>query len=233
MGVQVLDSLIDGPLQLGNRREGDELIGMIVRYLRTGEEPSPRTDAQRMALAMVRPVLDKSRKRIVAGSEGGSKSVSRTASKQSSKRQSKQASKTPSEPESEEESNAASKQASDIYSSSSLPLPDSPSEEEGCGEEDGGIPYTEIVAALNGAAGTSYRPTSKKTRQLIHARWAEGFRLPDFEAVIATMSAAWLNDPKMAAYLRPETLFGTKFESYLNRPRPRKGARDGDPFAAY
>lgn len=229
MGVQVLDSLIDGPLQLGNRREGDELIGMIVRYLRTGEEPSPRTDAQRMALAMVRPVLDKSRKRIVAGSEGGSKSVSKAASKQ----QSKQASKTQSEPESEEESNYASKKASDIYSSSSFPLPDSPSEEEGCGEEDGAIPYAEIVASLNEAAGTSYRPTSKKTRQLIHARWAEGFRLPDFEAVIGTMSAAWLHDPKMAAYLRPETLFGTKFESYLNRPRPRKGARDGDPFAAY
>lgn len=225
MGVQVLDSLIDGPLQLGNRREGDELIGMIVRFLRTGEEPSPRTDAQRMALAMVRPVLDKSRKRIVAGSEGGSKSVS--------KRQSKQASKTGSETGSKEESTAASKKASDIYSSSLLLLPDSSSEEEGCGEEDGAIPYAEIVATLNEAAGTSYRPTSKKTRQLIHARWAEGFRLPDFEAVIATMSAAWLNDPKMGAYLRPETLFGTKFESYLNRPRPRKGARDGDPFAAY
>lgn len=233
MDVQVLDSLIDGPLQLGNRREGDELIGMIVRYLRTGEEPSPRTDAQRMALAMVRPVLDKSRKRIVAGSEGGSKSVSRTESKQSSKRRSKQASKTPSEPESEEESNAESKQASDIYSSSSLPLPDSPSEEEGCGEEDGGIPYTEIVAALNGALGTSYRPTSKKTRQLIHARWAEGFRSPDFEAVIATMAAAWGDDPKMSAYLRPETLFGPKFESYLNRPKPRKEGAHGDPFAAY
>ena len=233
MGVQVLDSLIDGPLQLGNRREGDELIGMIVRYLRTGEEPSPHTDAQRMALAMVRPVLDKSRKRIVAGSEGGSKSVSRTASKQSSKRQSKQASKTPIEPESEEESNAESKQASDIYSSSSLPLPDSPSEEEGCGEEDGGIPYTEIVAALNEALGTSYRPTSKKTRQLIHARWAEGFRFPDFEAVIDTMAAAWVDDPKMSAYLRPETLFGPKFESYLNRPKPRKERAHGDPFAAY
>lgn len=233
MGVQVLDSLIDGPLQLGNRREGDELIGMIVRYLRTGEEPSPRTDAQRMALAMVRPVLDKSRKRIVAGSEGGSRSVSRTESKQSSKRQSKQASKTPSEPGSEEESNAASKQASDISSSSSIPLPDSPSEEEGCGEEDGGIPYTEIVAALNGALGTSYRPTSKKTRQLIHARWAEGFRFPDFEAVIATMAAAWGDDPKMSAYLRPETLFGPKFESYLNRPKPRKERAHGDPFAAY
>lgn len=233
MGVQVLDSLVDGPLQLGNRREGDELIGMIVRYLRTGEEPAPRTDAQRMALAMVRPVLDKSRSRIMAGSEGGSRPASKQASKTPSKRPSKQESKTANKPESEEESIAASKKASDIYSSSSLPLPDSPSEEEGCGEEDGAIPYAEIVAALNEAAGTSYRPTSKKTRQLIHARWVEGFRLPDFEAVIATMSAAWLNDPRMGAYLRPETLFGTKFESYLNRPRPRKEARDGDPFAAY
>ncbi|OUP37946.1 conserved phage C-terminal domain-containing protein [Olsenella sp. An188] len=233
MAVQVLDSLIDGPLQLGNRREGDELIGMIVRYLRTGEEPSPRTDAQRMALAMVRPVLDKSRKRIVAGSEGGSRSASKPSSKQESKRQSKQESKLSSEPRSEEQSTSASKKASDICSSSSLPLPDSPSEEEGCGEEGGGIPYAEIVAALNGAAGTSYRPTSKKTRQLIRARWAEGYRLPDFEAVIDTMARAWLSDPKMSAYLRPETLFGTKFESYLNRPRPRKEARHGDPFAAY
>ena len=89
------------------------------------------------------------------------------------------------------------------------------------------------MAALNGALGTSYRPTSKKTRQLIHARWAEGFRLPDFEAVIATMAAAWGDDPKMSAYLRPETLFGPKFESYLNRPKPRKERAHGDPFAAY
>lgn len=221
--MQVLDSLIDGPLQLGNRREGDELIGMIVRYLRTGEEPSPRTDAQRMALAMVGPVLVKSRGRIVAGTAGGSKS----ASKAESKRQSKQASKTSSEPESEEESSAESKQASDIYSSSSLPLPDSPSEGEGCGEGDG-IPYAEIVAALNEAAGTSYRPTSRKTRQLIHARWSEGFRLPDFERVVANMAAAWLRDPKMSAYLRPETLFGTKFEGYLNRP-----SRGGAGFDCY
>lgn len=93
-------------------------------------------------------------------------------------------------------------------------------------EKEPHIPYAEIVTALNEAAGTSYRPTSKKTRQLIHARWAEGFRLPDFEAVIATMAAAWLGDPKMSAYLRPETLFGPKFEGYLNRPRPGKGARD-------
>ncbi len=220
--MQVLDSLIDGPLQLGNRREGDELVGMIVRYLRTGDEPSPRTDAQRMALTMVRPVLDKSRKRIAAGSEGGSKRASKAASKHTSKTGSNQESIFGSE----SASIPGSERPSDIYSSSSIP--DSPSEEEGCGEGDG-IPYAEIVGALNRAAGTSYRPTSRKTRQLIRARWCEGFRLADFEAVIAIMSAAWRDDPKMCCYLRPETLFGTKFEGYLNRPMPGKG----DGYGAY
>lgn len=228
--MQVLDSLIDGPLQLGNRREGDELIGMIVRYLRTGDEPSPRTDAQRMALAMARPVLERSRSRIVAGSKGGSEQQSKSASKSPSKPRSKTESKSGSEREGESQSKDESKRASDIYSSSSIPLSSS---EEGVQGEDDGIPYAEIVSLLNGAAGTAYRPTSRKTRSLIRARWAEGFALADFAAVIDTMVAAWGDDPKMSAYLRPETLFGTKFESYLNRRTTRKEARDGDPFAAY
>jgi hypothetical protein len=92
--VQVLDSLIDGPLRLRNRREGDELIGMIVRYLRTGEEPEPRTDTQEAVLTAIRPVMETSRSRIVAGGNGG-KSSSNDASKAESKR--------PSEEEEEEE----------------------------------------------------------------------------------------------------------------------------------
>ena len=91
-------------------------------------------------------------------------------------------------------------------------------------------PYVEIVSALNVAAGTAYKPTSRKTRQLIDARWHEGFTLDDFLTVIDTMSAEWGNEPKMSAYLRPETLFGTKFESYLNRP---KKTRKEDRYAAY
>lgn len=107
--MQILDSLVDGPLLLGNRREGDELIGMIVRYLRTGEVPEPRTDSQRAILAAVRPVMETSRSRIVAGSNGGSKQPSNDASKQPSKTTSKQSSK----PESKTESKAASKRPSE------------------------------------------------------------------------------------------------------------------------
>ena len=112
--MQVLDSLIDGPLRLRNRREGDELIGMIVRYLRTGEEPEPRTDSQEAVLTAIRPVMETSRSRIVAGGNGGSKTPSngesKRASKTSSKTASKRASKTPSNGESDDASKTASEE---------------------------------------------------------------------------------------------------------------------------
>lgn len=93
------------------------------------------------------------------------------------------------------------------------------------------IPFSEIVHALNDAAGTRYRASSAKTRRLIHARWAEGYRLPDFLAVIDTMAAEWKGDPKMAKYLRPSTLFSPKFEDYVNRsPKDRKEADGYDEY---
>jgi len=91
------------------------------------------------------------------------------------------------------------------------------------------IPYQAIIDYLNEKAGTSYRHTSKKTQQLIRARWNEGFRLDDFKIVIDKKVAEWFNDPKMNKYLRPETLFGTKFESYLNQ----KGGVKHDASSPY
>ena len=105
--MQILDSLIDGPLRLRNRREGDELIGMIVRYLRTGEQPEPRTDAQEAVLFAVQPVMETSRKRIVAGGSGG-----KAASKPESKRASETGSKPPSKSGSKTQSKAASNDVS-------------------------------------------------------------------------------------------------------------------------
>lgn len=76
--------------------------------------------------------------------------------------------------------------------------------------------YITIVSYLNEAAGTKYKATAEKTRKLIRARLAEGFTVEDFQRVIDTKCADWLNTD-YAKFLRPETLFGTKFESYLNQ----------------
>lgn len=84
-----------------------------------------------------------------------------------------------------------------------------------------------IVAYLNLKAGTHYQSSTPKTRTLIKARFKEHFTVDDFKTVIDKMTAAWINDSKMRQYLRPETLFGTKFEGYLNRddkPVTKKGS---------
>jgi uncharacterized phage protein (TIGR02220 family) len=78
------------------------------------------------------------------------------------------------------------------------------------------LPYRGIIDCLNETTGKAFSPSSKATRRLIKARWNEGFRLHDFLTVITTMTAEWSHDAKMAKYLRPETLFGPKFEAYLN-----------------
>lgn len=82
---------------------------------------------------------------------------------------------------------------------------------------EGNPAYKEIVDYLNTVCGTGYRSSSKATQRLISARLHEGFTVEDFKAVIRTKHAEWANDAKMCKFLRPETLFGTKFESYLNQ----------------
>lgn len=79
------------------------------------------------------------------------------------------------------------------------------------------IPFSQIVNHLNAAAGKQFKASSKKTRDLIKARIKEGFTLDDFKKVIDIKVPEWINDPKMDVYLRPETLFSNKFESYLNQ----------------
>jgi uncharacterized phage protein (TIGR02220 family) len=77
------------------------------------------------------------------------------------------------------------------------------------------IPYDEIIGYLNTMACTRYKSTTPKTRALIKARWEEGFKEIDFDTVIKKKCDSWLGTD-MEKYLRPETLFGTKFEGYLN-----------------
>lgn len=77
-------------------------------------------------------------------------------------------------------------------------------------------PVEEVVDHLNRSAGTKYKPTTANTRKLIKARLKEGFTVDELKLVIDKKCADWLNNRDMVQYLRPETLFGNKFESYLN-----------------
>ena len=77
--------------------------------------------------------------------------------------------------------------------------------------------HDEIISYLNQRIGSHYKANTKKTVSLINARLKEGFTVDDFKTVIDVKAAQWENDPKMAEYLRPQTLFSGNFEAYLNQ----------------
>ena len=81
-------------------------------------------------------------------------------------------------------------------------------------EKDNNI-YSLVIDYLNKKANTNYRPTTKNTQSFINARVKEGYTVEDFKKVIDSKSKEWLNTD-FEKYLRPTTLFGTKFENYLN-----------------
>lgn len=77
-------------------------------------------------------------------------------------------------------------------------------------------PYRDVIDYLNQQTGKHYKSTTKKNQTVIRARTDEGFNLDDFKKVIDNKVSEW-KGTDMEKYLRPETLFGTKFEGYLNQ----------------
>jgi len=79
-----------------------------------------------------------------------------------------------------------------------------------------------IINYMNKTLKTNYKYSTKATVQHINARLEEGFTADDFYLVIEKKARQWMDDSRMAGYLRPITLFSTKFESYLNEITPRE-----------
>jgi uncharacterized phage protein (TIGR02220 family) len=90
-----------------------------------------------------------------------------------------------------------------------------------------------VITMLNSLCGSRY-PVTKEYCVLIESRKSDGYSLEDFKSVIAFRQSTWANDPKMRQWLRPETLFGTKFYSYLeqskNPLKSKMNAPKGNPY---
>lgn len=90
-------------------------------------------------------------------------------------------------------------------------------------------PYKNVIDYLNQKTGKHYKATTRKTKDLIKARCNEKFNEQDFKTVIDNKVTEW-QGTNMEKYLRPETLFGTKFESYLNQEVNNNEPND-NPYA--
>ncbi len=85
---------------------------------------------------------------------------------------------------------------------------------------------SKAVQLLNNLSGSSFRDTTKSTQKLISARERDGYTLEDIEMVIRHQYDLWGKDANMSKYLRPETLFGNKFEGYLSDARRNRPAAE-------
>jgi uncharacterized phage protein (TIGR02220 family) len=96
--------------------------------------------------------------------------------------------------------------------------------------------YKNIIDYLNLKNSSCYKTSSKTTQKHINARLTEGYTLENFITVIDKKVAEWKDDSKMQQYLRPETLFGTKFEAYLNQKenvKPQDNPKSTNKFNQY
>ena len=73
-----------------------------------------------------------------------------------------------------------------------------------------------VLEYMNGVLDTKYKKSTKAHIENINARLNDGHTVEELKRVIDFKNAQWANDPKMATYLRPQTLFQAgKFQGYL------------------
>lgn len=72
-----------------------------------------------------------------------------------------------------------------------------------------------VIEILNETTGRDFKKNTESNKKWIRARFKEGYILEDFKKVISSKQFEWGKNPDMAKFLRPETLFGNKFEGYL------------------
>lgn len=163
----------------------------------------------RYTVGMAKPLLDKWKAKREAGAKGGSKRKQTEANGSKTKLPEATAKETqPKVKEKEKE------KVKDINNNMS-------------GKPDGTYlmpTVQEVVNYLNQKAGTHYRVNVRQTVDKIKARLNDGFTVDDFKKVIDIKTAEWTGT-EWQKFIRPETLFGAKFESYLNqKPAQKKSA---------
>ncbi len=195
--------------------EAKDLAWALLSYGYRGEEPEGLSDHAMAVFKMSQGRIDA----MVSGSRGGNESAKRRSQQDPAQGGSQDPTQPPCLPPTQPPRQGGAQHPKQ------LPRQQKEKEKEivptvhkdHCQAEppDDPIPYSEIVGYFNEKAGTDYRPTADRSRKPIRARWNDGFRVDDFKTVIDAKTAEWLGNPDMAKYLRPETVFGPKFEGYL------------------
>lgn len=194
------------------------LLKALLRYADNGEKPDFSDDtALCVAFLTLKKQIDRDfhkyeetcERRSEAGRKGGAPKGNRNAAKTSKTNKTSE----------DKDNNKDKDKDKDKYKDNNDDKDDAQSTAPGQAGLTGDIlEADEVVGHLNKRAGTHYRPTAAGTRRCIDALLSRGYTAEDMKRVIDVKCAEWLGTD-YAKYLRPETLFGERFESYLNTPQ--------------
>lgn len=211
-----IDSLKE--LDLLTDEQTGKLLKALLRYAENGEEPDFSDDkAICVMFSMMKKQVDRDfgkyqelcDRRSEAGKKGGAPKGNQNARKSSN------SSKTSEDNDKDENKNKDDNKDEDKDND----LSDARGAGEGRASSTRYILETsEIIDYLNQKAGSRYQPTAKSTERLIAALLNDGYTVEDMKRVVDMKCKEW-KFTEYQKYLRPETLFGEKFEGYLNTPQ--------------
>lgn len=90
---------------------------------------------------------------------------------------------------------------------------------------------TEALAAFNEITKSDVHDMSGDAWCGLRRIFESGRTIDDVRAVVEKKYAEWKDDPKMRKFVRPSTLFGERFDEYLNQ-KP-EGDQVNDDFSEY
>lgn len=218
-GVILNDSVLESAQYLPDRQRL-AFIGACCEYVFYGREPDLPREGMGQFVAC-RHSLNTTRARMAAGKSKSEASSNQTRSKSANKTESN-AEQTANKPEANSETKSASVkqgQGQGKEKERRSGRPDRRAAEVG-----------EVIDYLNAKTGRQFRPVEANARH-VRARLNEGYTVEDCKRVVDLKAGEWLGGEAsdgrdMSVYLRPETLFGSKFDSYLNSA-PTSGPRRG------
>ena len=201
-----------------------KLFRGMVHYANTGEDPGFK-GILKVAFIPIKQRMDRNdtkwaetkAKRAEAGRRGGLKSgITRSKTKQNEANEANEAIASGFEAN---EANEA------VSVSVSVPVSVSVSDSVSVADRLAAETTSSVLDYLNQKTGSRYEPTDTSTEQVRYLL-SNGFTEDDIRTVIDKKCREWIQNDKMRPYLRPSTLFGDKFEEYLNAPDNSQSAEE-------
>lgn len=221
MAVTIQDDMWEAACTLLNNQRKD-LIDALLGHAFDGEDPDPSEPWFGIYVAC-RGRVEMSAKKSASGRVGGS--TSKRTSKSASQAHSESACEAKNEERDKDSDNGDEVRGDEVRGDEIVS--GEPDDLSRFSDEEKAVADV-VISRLNETTRQSFRPRTKKALRAIAARLHEGFSQDDLLAVVENQSRLWLRDQKMRVYLRPETLFGTKFEGYLQSAKLQGGVSRHD-----